>query len=183
MGWTSYHYDGLLKTNSQKKMAIREQFGNDPKWGTILKDSLVGNTYYAAVKYTKTGEVFALVVLISVDNKDYYNMSYKDMVESSGPYQIDCPVSILNLLSPTDNEYALNWRKSCRENAKRKNVVLKNGDIIEFEKSIQFQSGRECRKFRVVKEPRKHTYFYMLENNGGYCTISGWKKMNYKIVS
>lgn len=183
MGWTGCHYNGLLKTNAQKKIAIRERFGNDPEWGIILKDALVGNTYYGAVKYTKTGEVFALIVLISVDNKDYFNLNYKEMCDTSGPFQTDCPVGILSLLSPTENEVALKWRENCRVKAKQRNIKFKNGDIIEFDHSIKFRSGNECRKFRICKEPRKHTYFYMLDCNGGYCSITGWKNMNYKIVS
>ena len=44
------------------------------------------------------------------------------MDESCGPGQCDCPNSILDLLSPTDNEYANEWRKACYENiAKKKN--------------------------------------------------------------
>ena len=52
--------------------------------------------------------------------KDYYNFAYKDMDESYGPCQCDCPKGILDLLSPTENEYALQWRKACYENIVKK---------------------------------------------------------------
>ena len=97
-----------------------------------------GSTYYAAIRRTdkETGEshVFGCVCLTSVDMKDYFNFSYKDMEESMGPYNYDCPASILDLLSPTDNEYALNWRQKCREKKSSKNTLgkLPVGTVIEY---------------------------------------------------
>jgi hypothetical protein len=106
----------------------------------VLKSSMVGSTYYAAVKPLKkyngnddNGEhiyidipedeqrVFAVVFLTSTNMKDYFNFAYKDMDESCGPYQCDCPRSILDLLTPTENEYAKEWRKQCYENLKKRN--------------------------------------------------------------
>ena len=43
-------------------------------------------------------------------------MGYKDMEESMGPYECDCPALILDLLTPTDRDYALHWRARCSEN-------------------------------------------------------------------
>ena len=37
-----------------------------------------------------------------------------------GPYESNCPKSILDLLSPTDNECANAWRQRCRENLEKK---------------------------------------------------------------
>ena len=104
---------------------------------------------------------FGVVFLTSVDSKDYYNFSYKDMDESCGPFSYDCPESILKLLSPTDNEFALNWRKKCREHL-QKRKTLKNAPIgttiefvftgsgkSEFEgKTIQFYKHRPAYQFR-----------------------------------
>jgi hypothetical protein len=96
----------------------------------VLKSSMVGSTYYAAVKRTKfatetapeLSNVFAVICLTSTNMKDYYNFAYKDMDENVGPYQCDCPKGILDLLTPTENEYALGWRKQCYENlAAKKN--------------------------------------------------------------
>ena len=42
------------------------------------------------------------------------------MGESSGPCEDHCPASILSLLSPTDSEYANNWRERCRKNIEAK---------------------------------------------------------------
>ncbi|MBN9598775.1 MAG: hypothetical protein J0G28_03740 [Afipia sp.] len=37
------------------------------------------------------------------------------IAEDEGPYASFCPQRILDLLSPTDNELALDWRERCRE--------------------------------------------------------------------
>ena len=184
MGWISLHYDGPLNTAAQKKAAMHEEFGNNPEWGTILKDSFVGGTYYAAVKSTSTGKVFGWIVRVEVDEDEYDNLSYNDMYETCGPLYADCPVGIIKLLSPTEDENALKWREQCLQNAKQKNRVVRNGDIIIFEKSIRFYpSNTECQRFKVCKYPRRQTYFLMLEGAEEYCRIDGWRKMDFRIAS
>ena len=76
--------------------------------------------------HEKTGKC-----LTRLDSKEYCNFGYKDMDESCGPYQYDCPVSILNLLSPTEYEYAIEWRKACRENAAKKAAARKDPNSLE----------------------------------------------------
>ena len=43
------------------------------------------------------------------------------MSEDVLPYAYDCPKRILDLLSPTDNECALEWRRKCAEKRAEKN--------------------------------------------------------------
>jgi hypothetical protein len=90
----------------------------------VLRSELVGDrVYYAAVEQTisDTGahEVFALICLVAYDPRDSegYIFGYKDMTERMGPYESNCPVAILDLLTPTDRPYALQWRARCRANA------------------------------------------------------------------
>ena len=98
--------------------------------------------------------------------KDYYNIYYKDMSEDMGPYESECPVSIIKLLSPTDHEYALAWRKRCLDNAQNKNI--KNcpvGTIIEFEdwngKTIQLVKMNPAYQFKTAwwRYRNKNMYF------------------------
>lgn len=141
MGWTSYHAKHYTRRGEiDRKSECDEVFtenGENGKW-EVLKSSMHGSTYYAAVRRTRpSGEsyVFAAVCLTSVDSSDYFDFSYKDMDESMGPYSYDCPLSILDLLSPTENEYALAWRERCRSKAKSRNSLsnLPIGTTIEFE--------------------------------------------------
>ena len=135
----------------------------------VLKSSMKGSIYYAAVKKTKFSEpekatVFAAICMTSVKLKDHFNFSYKDMDETCGPYYYDCPAGILELLSPTNNEYALNWRKKCIEKAEetRNPYSLGNlpvGSIVKFKAPFemkQFKKGDEVtvQKMHVGKVTR-----------------------------
>ncbi len=112
MGWTYYTASAYKNGKIDRLAECRYEFGKSPEWGIILKDALVGTTYYAAIKLTKTEKVFALVALTATDKRDF---GYKDMDETMHPFYYDCPIGILKLLSPTDNESAKTWREKCYE--------------------------------------------------------------------
>jgi hypothetical protein len=77
------------------------------------------NEFYAAVECInkQTGErsVFATIILVTLHEESSNNICYKDMDESSGPYAYNCPLRILNLLTPTVNEGAIEWRERCHQ--------------------------------------------------------------------
>lgn len=90
---------------------------------TVLKSSMVGSVYYAAIQIKRNGiveSVFATTALTRSNMKEYFNFLYKDIDETMGPYDCKCPKGILDLLTPTDNEYANDWRERCRANFKTK---------------------------------------------------------------
>lgn len=147
MGWTSYHAGYYKNGKIDRKAECDAYFLEGLNRGhfDVLKSAMVGSTYYAAVKPLKKSGgkdengnyiyvdrpeseqfVFAVVFLTSTDSKDYFNFSYKDMSEDMGPFQCDCPKSILDLLSPTDNENANEWRKICYENYANKKKYKTN---------------------------------------------------------
>ena len=137
MGWTSYHATHYKKGKIDRKAECDAYFleGLNAGYYDVLKSSMVGSTYYAAVKPLKKcgsdgkevvdipeeeQKVIGVVFLTSTDSKDYFNFAYKDMSETMGPYESNCPKSILDLLSPTDNEYANAWRQRCLDNLEKK---------------------------------------------------------------
>ena len=145
MGWTSYHASHYKiakgRRTVDRKAECDAYFMEELNRGhyNVVKSTMIGSTYYAAVQALKRGirqdennyiyedipenerETFAVVFLTSVDMKDHFNFSYKDMCESMGPCSYDCPKGILDLLSPTENEYANEWRQKCYEKIKEKN--------------------------------------------------------------
>ena len=151
MGWTSYHATHYKNGSVDRKAECDAYFLEGLNRGhfRVEKSTMVGSVYYAAVtsltKYIGNnhyeelpiGEqyTFAVVFLTVVNNKDYYNFSYKDMDESYGPFYYDCPESILKLVSPTTNECALEWREKCREHNRKRKLLKKLpvGTVIEFE--------------------------------------------------
>ena len=153
MGWTSYHASHYKYAKGNRTIDRKAECdayfmeGLNKGHYNVLKSAMVGSTYYAAVQIMKKylGEdengksiyedlpenerhTFAAIFLTSTDMKDYYNFAYKDMSESMGPYKYDCPKGILDLLPPTENEYALEWRKKCYERieAKKNPNALRN---------------------------------------------------------
>lgn len=89
------------------------------------------------------------------------------MRESSGPCEDHCPASILSLLSPTDSEYANNWRERCRKNieAKKDPHALKNlpvGAVIRF----TLHTGESI-------ELLKHAAAYQFKRPFWFCQSSG----------
>ena len=133
MGWTSYHAYPTYKNGKRyidRKAECDKLFTNDNHDSTerkidyeVLKSAMVGRTYYAAVKSTfcatktelERSEVFAAVVVTSIDRRYYYNFMYNAMDETMGPCECKCPKSILDLLTPTENECAKDWRRRCYE--------------------------------------------------------------------
>lgn len=153
MGWDGshavyYREDGKI----DRKAECDALYTN--KQCRVLKSSMVGTTYYAAVekmaRYVadengsyhyeelpdSEREVFAVVALTSTESGKYFNFYVKTMPEDMGPYQCSCPASILKLLTPTTDEYALNWREHCKEYHNRKNgksiSALPVGTTIQF---------------------------------------------------
>lgn len=133
MGWISYqatHYkngkiDRVAEVESQ--LVWGENAVSDYK---VLKTCAVGSVIYSAVervhKETKEKQVFATIFLTSTNMKDYYNFSYKDMDETCGPCESKCPISILKLLTPTEYEWANQWRERCYEYHNSRNNPTQN---------------------------------------------------------
>ena len=132
MGWTSYlpmHFTKSGNINRKAECDKTFTYGSDSKRYKVLKSTMKGSVYYAAIQniacfdgfdddgkeiYTpiENGKVWCAICLTKVKDGEFY---CKDMDETMGPLYYDCPKSILNLLSETDNKYALKWRQKCRE--------------------------------------------------------------------
>lgn len=145
MGWTgthaTYYKNGKVDRKTECDMLLT--FSNNTVESKVLKSRMVSSVYYAAVEQIRNGnrEVFGAVILTSGEDRNdpYFNFHYKEMCESSGPYEYKCPESILKLLTPTDSDWALDWRRRCQEyNDKRKNKqtvgTLPVGSKIKFKR-------------------------------------------------
>lgn len=141
MGWCYYSARYFKNGKIDRKAECDAEFTSENL--EVVKSRLVGATWYGAMKNKKTGEIWALVCDTSVDGWDF---GYKDMSEDMGPYRYDCPESILKLLSPTDNEWANEWRQKCRDRIaeKKKLNALPVGTQIyvpEFDKHYYKNPG------------------------------------------
>ena len=113
--------------------------------------------HYFAVRIKEgcgEGDVFGLVVLGSKSKSGEVWIKYVD--ETMGPAESRCPKSILDLLSPTENQYALDWRERCRKyhELKASQPKLKGGETIKLSRKVRFNDGVEEDTFRFQKGSR-----------------------------
>lgn len=153
MGWTST----TLPYGKTIKEFFTQMFEweNDTHTHKILDSSLVHfSTWYAAMeianKNTSEKEVIALVVLVRMQPRKHYNISYKEMTEQSGPCMRECPKRILNLLTPTENEYAKKWREDCWKRYSNKKPSLKKGHYILLKEAVSFNDHTEHRLLYIA---------------------------------
>lgn len=158
MGWTSM----------KKPYDIKEYFKSG--WGEhkeVLDIAMVRRAVvYMAVRFNdgKENYVFAAIYKISFNPKatDGYDFSYKDMSESVGPYECDCPLRIMKLLTPLEERtdhlgYSADWRERVHKYWETQKQ-LNGGAVIHFDKSIDFGKAgkldlftRVDKKWRSVK--------------------------------
>ena len=193
MGWL---YMRTLERHSGPRQYLDAQFSyeNAQVKSTVLKSALVKmRVYYAAVEHVvaETGarEVFAAVCLVDYNLRDRegFIFGYKDMDETVGPCECDCPQSILDLLTPTDVEYAKEWRANCRKNIKERRAQAKKpkprpGQTIIFDHPIHFSDGRNLDRLLVVRSPRgRRTVVYQDPVGYSLYRISNIKSLAYRL--
>src|SRR3546814_6819551 len=120
----------------------------------------------------KGGEIFAIVCLVRWNPraKDGYIFGYKDMDETMGPCEADCPARILDLLTPTDKEYAREWRARCCANLERRARQLADGDRIRLPEPMTFSDGSVLQEFIVARSGRR--VLLRAHQRGGLSRIS-----------
>ena len=197
MGCTSYHATHYKNGKVDRKAECDAYFteGLNEGFYRLEKSTMIGSVYYAAVTGLKRynegkkedvpkdeQHTFGVVFLTSVDSKDYYNFSYKDMDETCGPFCYDCPESILKLLSPTTSEFAQKWRDGCRKHRKLRKALndLPVGSVIEFERVDGTKRYvKHAPAFQFKKpfwyNPEGHSYIPNKNIPDGYCVIKEGK--------
>ncbi len=116
--------------------------------------------FYAAVRNTDDaphapGQTWALVVLMHWQRgrNVHFNFTYKDLSDESGPGEDEAPAAVLDALSPTDHEYALDWRKRCRANLAwaAAQPRAKRGDVVVFLHPLRFGNGETLTDLVLVE--------------------------------
>lgn len=172
MGWTFSGRHGKSVTDMVK---VSYEWENDTSKTEVLAHSInvrVGVAYLAVkstIKASGISYVWAGVALIKLVPRDYYDFGIKEMDETVGPCERDCPKRILDLLTPLDematlqgeafraDSWAAQWRADCHANLAKKAVrgVLKHGDVITLKTPVRFTDGRERGTFKVSRNGRK----------------------------
>jgi len=168
MGWLTMPRSSMGGHASAKAyLDAQFSYSREAEGGTtglqVLASSCPQNrTYYAAAQVVNNGvggEVFAIVckVLWNPNSKTGEQFGYKDMDEAMGPCEDNCPRHILDLLTPTTREHALDWRRRCAANLERRGRKVEDGDRIKLPTAVTFTDGHVADEFIVEKRGRRFT--------------------------
>jgi hypothetical protein len=158
----------------------------------VLRSAVVKmRTYYAALEVLRPDRerrVVGIVCLIKYNlrDKEGFIFGYKDMDEDMGPYEAECPAAILDLLTATTNENALDWRARCRLKIAQRAAVptLRHGDVIEFEEPIAFVDGATHCRMEVWIDPRRpRTIRFRAGDGRSAYSIGDYRRRSFRVVA
>ena len=192
MGWLFMSRGGMAPFATPKTYLDNQcTYSPDPAKGRetglrVLKSTVRSSAYYAACQsYDADGprETFAIICLIKWNPgaRSGEEFGYKDMDETMGPFNFDCPASILDLLGRPGNDHAANWREQCRQRlALTSRRKPRPGDTLVLPEPLTFTDGVAERSFRVAQSGKKTVLRRMSDGIG--VRISGLMTRAWTIV-
>jgi len=143
MGWMV----GWESKDELVQHLLRQQGGNCD----VVKHSLVGNNLWMLMQRKVDGLKFVLLCKLAFHRGsgggDRDAWGYKDIDESCGPCEVNCPLYLINEASPVPEglKYAAEWRESVRAYHANKRIGpkfvrgLKVGDKFQYgDKVVEF---------------------------------------------
>lgn len=167
---------GWIYTEKDSSMSVKEFFEMEfsGQYNRVLDCAVVGlHTAYVAVESTAAATreptVGAVVCNLDYAPNDRFNFGYKDVGEESGPIEDECPERILDRLSETTYEYALDWRERCRARIQRRKAQpsLKTGSYLRMDSAVEFADGRSREIFYIEDAKRRR----FISDDGRRCKI------------
>ena len=188
MGWLCMTRAGM-GAHATPKAYLDDQFTYPPRDDRrglrVIKSVWQGRAYYAACQPYDTaseGNPFAVICLVRWNPKAANGeiFAYKDMDETVGPHEDECPLSVLEALGPSEHPFALDWRRRCYRNARLLRRRLADGDRIRFASPIAFTDGTKRSEF-IVSQKGSRTIFICPTSGLGY-RITAFRKMRFQII-
>ena len=186
MGWL-FMSRFSMGGHATPKAYLDDQFTGQSHGMKVLASSCLNNrVWYAAaqaIKNGKQGDIVALVCLIRWNPKarSGEHFGYKDMDETVGPCEAECPERILNLLTPTNYPHAIDWRARCRANLALRRRELRDGMRIKLASPLTFTDGYEGDEFTVAKIGGK-LRFRRPDGHGPYA-IRGVRQLQWSAIA
>jgi hypothetical protein len=180
MGWTftDYRQPGMSHAEFFSKELLRspEEGGTSRIIDSAYVPAEEGSVFYAAVATESSAgsEVWALIVL--TQGRSGARFGWKEMDETMGPAEDGCPARILDLLSETDNEHALEWRGRCRERVALLESAVE-GAVLEF--SADYLSPTGAYKQFVAIDPSKDSF---RAPDGNAYRLVGWRRSEFRVL-
>jgi len=191
MGWT-----GLNKPKGISVSDFIEEdiFQCESKWEVIYKCSM-NKCVFFAVKNKETAAVTASIVIYDFksNTNDYNNLYYKTMSEGDMPYYFCNNAKFLKLLTPTEYQYALEWRAHCQEaiNKKKEISKIKYNDIVKLNDNTNYNiNGTEIKYLKVINLKRNIALPMIKDDENNYVAygtdtynFTGFNRRIEKLVS
>lgn len=165
MGWTGYTvyskddvYGEIEKLFDDRMKDGRDRFD-------IRAHAVYGSTHYVAAYDAYDDKVKAWIILTHYSQKNC-ELLYKDLSEFCGGEYRGVPLKLLDMLSETDNEYSLAWRKNARDWHARESWLksrLQPGAVVKLNYGFDYGSGDEF-EFKLVRGNRKRGFWFSLDN-------------------
>ena len=123
-------------------------------------------------------------MLYSVAPSSYYNFTYKDMDETMGPGAVHAPRRVLEALTPTDHEYANQWRTACWANLELEEAKprVRRGDRIRLAEAFTFGSGLQTTAATVF-EVVERDVLRVIDHHGVRVRIPRWRARSYALAA
>lgn len=182
MGWTFTHREKGI-TNLDW---FRWQFcPSEPE--RLIDIATKNGVAYGAYR-TQDGEVVALVVLTRWVRDDYYNYGWKDMDESMGPGEYDCPKRIFDLLTPlppekadpsVEGNWAAQWRAGVQKNLDERAARPK----VKVGTRVRFPEWRYMGGDYGVCEYLGGKGRNLFRTSRGLVRFRGWRNGPYEVVA
>lgn len=155
MGWTFRHATEYKNGKVDRKAECDKNYtwSSEKMNVSVVKSVMVGSDYFAAVRCVDNGnETIEAVMCLTkgADRNDpWFNFGDKSIPHTESNH---CPMSIIKLLSPSDDEREMKWRRDCAEYAKKpklKDVPV--GTIITF-------ANWNGEKYELEKMPPRYQF-------------------------
>lgn len=129
MGW-SFDTRDIGRKAHIERLTSASHFSPDYE---PLDHRVVGNNVWQLVLHKPTGRKLICLDLIAKERSG--GCGYKGLSEDMGPYEVNCPLSLLDKASPVTEGYAVEWRQKVHPYAPRKGWVamrLSDGRIFRM---------------------------------------------------
>lgn len=148
MGWTS-----IVGTPKTQIEMLRRQYtsaNTDSSWiyeFMDIKATHYGRRIWVALKNKHSGKSSILLYILEKRETEWW---YKDIDESMGILQLDCPMELINKTTGDGTPYSTEWREKIKKNnaLKRLNKNVEVGEIITV-------YGNEYRLTKKIKRSWK----------------------------
>ena len=130
MGWSF-----RMNRNIKKKELVEELISpNSLSPGySILEHRIVGNNLWYLYSRPSGTKTIGLFLLASGGNE--MGWGYKGVSEDSGPFELDCPISLIDKCDLPECDWAREWREkvlSNREEKKKKDEALRSNALVRI---------------------------------------------------